>query len=253
MTSTIFVKSAITAVTSMAASLLLVMIVVPMLGGSVDGNGLLMSIVCPLAIAWPASAYTFTQSARLQAAHRDLARAHAQLAAAHRRLADKARHDDLTGMLNRESFFAILEGSRRRSDRGALLIIDADHFKSINDTFGHVSGDEALLLIASAIKRSVRAVDVLGRVGGEEFCAFLAGAGESEARTIAERIRREVELIRFRPTDERTVALTVSIGGTLCEKDASISELMRSADRRLYEAKHGGRNMTILDTMPRAA
>jgi len=249
----IFIKSAIVAFASAAASLVLASTVVPMLGGTVDGNAFLMCIVCPLMIAWPASAYTFGQSARLKAAHRDLARAHAQLAATHRRLAHKASHDDLTGMLNRESFFAVLEGSRRKADRGALLIIDADHFKRINDSYGHLTGDEALLLIAAAIKRSVRAADVLGRVGGEEFCAFLAGADENETRHIAERVRREVELIRFRPVDERTVPLTVSIGGTLCGEGASISDLMRSADRRLYEAKHGGRNLAIVEAMPKAA
>jgi diguanylate cyclase (GGDEF)-like protein len=248
-----FVKATMVAIAFAAASFALTQAIVPMLGGTVDGNGLLMCIVAPLVIAWPASAYMFHQSERLKKAHRELARTHAQLAAAHRRLAHKARHDDLTGMLNRESFFAVLEGSRRKTDRGALLIIDADHFKKINDSFGHLTGDDALLLIARAIKRSVRAGDVLGRIGGEEFCAFLPGAGEQEARHIAERIRREVELIRFRPVDERTVPLTVSIGGALFSEGASVSELMRSADRRLYEAKHGGRNLAIIDSLPRAA
>ncbi|RVB62687.1 GGDEF domain-containing protein, partial [Mesorhizobium sp. M7A.F.Ca.CA.002.03.2.1] len=152
------------------------------------------------------------------------------------------------GMLNRESFFAALDGSRRKSDRGALLIIDADHFKTINDNFGHLTGDDALLLIASAIQRGVRSGDVLGRIGGEEFGAFLVGATEQEAKRVAERIRREVELIRFRPVDERTIPLTVSIGGTVCGEEASVSELMRAADRRLYQAKHQGRNLTIIDT-----
>lgn len=250
----IFMKSAIVAVGSAIASVILVSIVVPLLGGSVGRTGFLMCILCPLVISWPASAYTFAQSARLKAAHRDLARTHAQLAAAHRRLAEKASRDDLTGMLNRESFFAMMEGTRRKTDRGALLIIDADHFKSINDRFGHLTGDEALLLIATAIKRAVRANDVLGRVGGEEFCAFLAGASDQEARFIAERIRHEVEMIRFRPVDERTVPLTVSIGGTLCGHGASVPDMMRNADRRLYEAKHGGRNLAIIDgTIPEAA
>jgi diguanylate cyclase (GGDEF)-like protein len=243
----VLMKSGIVAFVSVIASLTLALTIVPTLGGVVDGNAILMCIVCPLAIAWPASAYTFRQKERLQAAHRDLSRAHAQLAAAHRRLAEKAAHDDMTGMLNRESFFAALDGSRRETDRGALLIIDADHFKAINDQFGHLTGDEALLLIAAAIRRGVRSGDVLGRIGGEEFCAFLAGAGEGEARHVAERIRREVETIRFRPVDERTVPLTVSIGGTICGPGAAVSELMRSADRKLYEAKHGGRNLAIVD------
>jgi len=250
----IFFKSAIVAFASVAASLALALTIVPAIGGVVDGNAWLMCTLCPLAIAWPASAYTFWQNDRLKYAHRELARTHAQLAAAHRRLSEKARRDDMTGMLNRESFFAALEGSRRKADRGALLIIDADHFKTINDSFGHLSGDEALLLIAAAIGRGVRPGDVLGRIGGEEFGAFLVGAGEQEAMRVAESIRCEVELIRFRPVEERTIPLTVSIGGTVCAAEATVAELMRSADRRLYEAKHGGRNLAIVDrAMSRAA
>lgn len=238
----------------MIASMLLAITLVPALGGVVDGNAWLMLTICPLAIAWPASAYTFWQSERLTSAHRDLARAHAQLAAAHRRLEEKASRDPMTGMLNRENFFAALEGSRRKSDRGALLIIDADHFKKINDSYGHLTGDKALLEIAAAISSGVRAGDVLGRVGGEEFAAFLVGANDKEAMRVAERIRRQVEMIRFQPVDERVLPLTVSIGGTPCAFDANVSELMRAADKRLYEAKGSGRNRAIFDDgIPAAA
>jgi diguanylate cyclase (GGDEF)-like protein len=150
-------------------------------------------------------------------------------------------------MLNRESFFAALDGSRRKTDRGALLIIDADHFKKINDNFGHLTGDTALLEIAAAIARAIRVGDILGRIGGEEFGAFLVGANDQEAIRVAERIRREVELIRFQPMDGKVVPLTVSIGGTPCARDANVSDLMRAADKRLYEAKSQGRNLAIFD------
>jgi diguanylate cyclase (GGDEF)-like protein len=243
----VIVRSGTVALLAAAASILLVFAVVPALGGSVDGTAILMCILCPLATAWPASAFTFWQSDRLKQAHRELARAHAQLAAAHRRLSEKASRDDMTGMLNRESFFAVLDGSRRKADRGTLLIIDADHFKQINDSFGHLTGDRALLEIAAAITRGVRGGDILGRIGGEEFAAFLAGATAKEAEYVAERIRREVELIRFRPNDERTIPLTVSIGGANCASEASVSDLMRAADKRLYEAKNRGRNLVIVD------
>jgi diguanylate cyclase (GGDEF)-like protein len=241
----IFLKSTLVAVSSLVASLLVAMIVVAALGDVIRGNAWLMLTICPLLISWPASALSFWQSERLRAAHRDLARTHAQLAAAHRRLADKASRDDMTGMLNRESFFAALEGSRRKADRGALLVIDADHFKKINDNFGHLTGDAALLEIAAAISRAIRGGDILGRIGGEEFGAFLVGASDQEATRVAERIRLEVELIRFQPEDERTVPLTVSIGGTPCAADAGVSELMRAADKRLYEAKNRGRNIAV--------
>ncbi|WP_192249263.1 GGDEF domain-containing protein [Mesorhizobium silamurunense] len=245
--SRIILKSAAVAFASVAVSLLLTLVVVPAMGFAVSRTVWLTATICPLMLAWIASAGTFWQSDRLKNAHRELARAHAQLAASHRRLSEKASRDDMTGMLNRESFFAALDGSRRKADRGALLIIDADHFKTINDNYGHLTGDDALLLIAGAIERGVRSGDVLGRIGGEEFAAFLVGAIEPEARRVAERIRREVELIRFRPVDERTVSLTVSIGGITCGESATVSELMRAADRRLYEAKHRGRNLSILD------
>ena len=152
----IFLKSTAVAFSSLLASLLLALTLVPALGGVVDGNAWLMLTICPLAIAWPASAFTFWQSEKLRAAHRDLARTHAELAAAHRRLEERASRDTMTGMLNRETFFAALDRSRRRTDRGALLIIDADHFKKINDNFGHLTGDTALLAIAAAITRRAR-------------------------------------------------------------------------------------------------
>ncbi len=248
----IFLKSMAVAFSSLAASVLLALIIVPAIGGSIDGNAWLMLTICPLAIAWPASAYTFWQGEKLKRAHGDLARAHAELAAAHAKLEEKSRRDPMTGMLNRETFFAKLDRSRRKADRGALLIIDADHFKKINDNFGHLTGDKALLEIAAAISRAVRSGDILGRIGGEEFAAFLLGASDQEAIRVAERVRHEVELIRFQPMDERVVPLTVSIGGTICKSEANVSELMRAADKHLYEAKNRGRNLAIFD-VPAAA
>ncbi|MBX3581455.1 MAG: GGDEF domain-containing protein [Rhizobiaceae bacterium] len=249
----IFLKSAVVAFSSLAASILLALIIVPALGGVVDGNAWLMLTICPLAIAWPASAFTFWQSEKLKRTHLELARAHAELAAAHVKLEEKSQRDPMTGMLNRETFFATLDLSRRKTDRGALLIIDADHFKKINDNFGHLTGDKALLEIAAAIARAVRSGDVLGRIGGEEFGALLTGATDEEAARVAERIRREVELIRFEPMGERVVPLTVSIGGTKCRSGANVSDLMRAADKHLYEAKNRGRNLAVLDQMSTAA
>jgi diguanylate cyclase (GGDEF)-like protein len=205
-----------------------------------------MCVVCPLVVAWPARGWTLYKGRRLRSAHRELTRAHAELAAAHRRLAEKAKLDEMTGMLNREAFFAAIDGTRRKSDRGALLIIDADHFKKINDNYGHLAGDQALREIAAAMARGGRAGDLLGRIGGEEFAAFLPGATLDEAEVVAERIRRAVEAIDFRPDRSAAVPLTVSIGGTYCRPLASVAELMRAADRRLYEAKRKGRNRAVL-------
>lgn len=239
-------KATLVSIGAMIGSVLVAATVVPLLGGVVDGNAWLMCVVCPLATAFPSSAYVFHQSARLKATHAELANAHAQLAEAHCRLAEKASRDHMTGMLNRESFFAKLDGGRRKQDRGFLLIVDADHFKKINDTFGHLSGDEALLEIAGAITRALRVGDTVGRIGGEEFGVLLAGADEADAKAVAERIRSEVEQVTFRPLGAR-VHLSVSIGGAPCAADADVSDLMRIADARLYEAKNAGRNTVVLE------
>lgn len=250
----VFFRTGLVTVLAVLGSLALVLTLVPMLGGKIDDLTYTLTLVCPVVIAFPMAFYTFWQGMKLEVAHQDLTRAHAQLAAAHRRLSEKASRDEMTGMLNRENFFAALDGSRRKSDRGALLIIDADHFKQINDSFGHLTGDQALLEIAAAITRGVRSGDILGRIGGEEFGAFLIGATPEEAKLVAERVRKEVEQLSFQPSVERAVPLTVSIGGTTCAVDANVSELMRAADKRLYEAKRRGRNLTIIDKeMPEAA
>jgi len=243
----ILLKSTLAALASMAVSLLIAATVVPLMGGVVDGNAWLMCAICPLLIAWPASGYSFWQNKRLRLMNGELAKAHAELTAAHVRLAEKASRDDMTGMLNRESFFAALDMTRRRSDRGSLLIIDADHFKKINDTYGHLAGDDALLEISRAIFRATRRGDVVGRIGGEEFGVLLAGAQENEAEAVAERIRSEVERISYRPRDGKPVVLTVSIGGVRCPSEAGVSDLMRTADKKLYEAKNRGRNLVVLE------
>lgn len=249
----ILLKAAAASIASMVASLALAAILLPAMGGDFSGNAVLMSALCPLLIAFPASGVTFWHNERLRDLHARLNDAHAALAQAHAKLSDKSRRDGMTGLLNRETFFGVLDKSRRRSGRGSLLLVDADHFKSINDRFGHLVGDKALLEIVAAISRSVRDVDVIGRIGGEEFAVFLTGADIEEANRIGERIRREVEAIRFMPAQEGPLSLTVSVGGAICWTGASVSELMRAADRRLYQAKNAGRNRVVLDVEQRWA
>ena len=218
------------------------------MGVEISGNALWMPILCPLFIAFPSSAYSLWNQKRLQDLNDALCKAHAALEAAHGRLREKSRRDPMTGFLNRDAFFSAVESSRRRTDRGAFLLIDADHFKRINDNYGHLVGDDALVEIADAIRRSVRERDMVGRIGGEEFGAMLAGASTEEAAAIAERIRRAVEEVCFMPGQGQTMKLTVSIGATTCWPDALITDLMRKADRQLYRAKREGRNRTLMDT-----
>lgn len=245
----VLIKAAILALVSMAISVAIVAAVM----WPVPGDALMLSALCPLLIGFPASAFTFWQNEKLSRLNGELRATHAALEEAHSKLGERARRDAMTGFLNREAFFGALDGTRRRSDRGALLLVDADHFKRINDSYGHLVGDDALLEIADAIRRAVRERDVVGRIGGEEFGVYLLGANRAESLVIAERIRAEVEAIGFMPTQGRTMTLTVSVGGADCMSDAPVSEIMRTADRRLYEAKNAGRNRVVLEEQQRRA
>jgi diguanylate cyclase (GGDEF)-like protein len=166
------------------------------------------------------------------------------LAITNLRLGLVARTDSLTACLNRGAFtsrVSTLLTERASQASGALLMIDADNFKAINDLFGHDAGDEALTIIARSIRTILRAGDLVGRMGGEEFGVYLPDVDQHSAEAVAERIRRSVNLAVFAP-DGRQRALSVSIGGVAFEGPAGFSELFRIADQRLYGAKQTGRN-----------
>lgn len=250
----VIASATLVAAGSALASLVLVCAYMWLVGLPVSADALVLALLCPLIIAFPVSARMRWRKKQLadalndlKSAHEELADAHTQLAEAHARLSEKARHDDMTGLLNRESFFAALKSTRRRTDTGALLIVDADHFKHINDTHGHQQGDAALLLISDAIRGALREQDLVGRIGGEEFAAFLSGSDEEEAALIAERVRLAVEAIRFFPGEGKYLPLSVSIGAARLRPHVSWSEMMREADRRLYEAKRRGRNRVVFE------
>jgi diguanylate cyclase (GGDEF)-like protein len=170
----------------------------------------------------------------------------AQLRDANRRLELLASTDWLTDCLNRRAFTSRVSSSLGQADGyGTLLVVDADHFKMVNDRFGHERGDEVLQLIAAAIRDSVRDGDLVGRIGGEEFGVFLKDAGHDIANTAAERIRAAVNAL-FVTSEGMAQRLSVSIGGAVCVGDSGFSELFQVADRRLYEAKHAGRNRVEL-------
>lgn len=243
----IFVKSGLVAVASALASVVIGATVLGLQGLTLTGNALVMTLLCPLLVAWPASARTFVQKERLREAHTALTRAHSELAAAHVRLAERASRDHMTGMLNRESFFEALEMETANGVAGALLIIDADRFKAINDTYGHMDGDLALVEIARAIRRAAAPGGVIGRVGGEEFAVYLPRSDARTAAVAAEDIRREVASIEFRSSGGAAIALTVSVGVAVFSSGTPVDKIMRCADRRLYDAKEAGRNKVEID------
>jgi diguanylate cyclase len=182
-----------------------------------------------------------------------------KLAIAHQELLTIASTDALTSLLNRRAFTAMVDVYLRRTEEastpsnGALLVIDVDHFKAINDSFGHDSGDEALKLIASTIAATVRETDLVGRMGGEEFCVFMPGQSSEHARVLAERIRSAINEAAFIARGQRH-RLSVSVGGVVFDHGAPFRELYRGADEQLYSAKRTGRNCVELRTfIPNAA
>ena len=177
-----------------------------------------------------------------------LAREIGRRAAAEEKLEELATTDALTGLRNRRKFDAAIEAEWRRAARQkkplALLMIDADHFKSYNDTFGHQAGDEVLVGIAICISDTVRrAGDCAARYGGEEFAALLPDLSPTEAFRFAETIRMKVE----RWAGEAAMT-TVSIGVASLIPNATTdaADLVNAADKALYAAKASGRNRSVL-------
>jgi two-component system cell cycle response regulator len=155
---------------------------------------------------------------------------------------EMALTDPLTGLYNRRylrrHLSALIESVPRR--RLAVLMVDVDHFKSINDRYGHTFGDRALRLIADALRVNTRVFDSVARYGGEEFVVVMPGAAPTESIAAAERLRMAVEQIEFNVAGVR-MPLTVSIG-VACSGSGSPEALLQAADIALYEAKHNGRN-----------
>lgn len=167
----------------------------------------------------------------------------------------QARTDYLTGVFNRRHFVELAERELERAQRYGrpftLLMIDIDHFKALNDTHGHGTGDAALQTLARVIGETLRGVDIFGRLGGEEFAAVLVETGESEAAEIANRICKAVAETEIAAPAGGAVRLTVSIGvaqphGRATDFDA----ILNAADQAMYAAKQGGRNRVALNGQP---
>ena len=249
----IFIKSVGVAFLSLVATLLAAKLATIYLGGSLEGTGLLISILCPIIIAGPASAWQFYQQSRLKAAHdeleiakADLENAHIDLQRAYRQLDQRARHDGLTGILNREGFACAL-GDALGCEDGTLFICDADEFKRINDRYGHPMGDEALRVLARAVKGCLADGDIFGRIGGEEFAIFKPSIYGTAAVEAADRMRLAVRAVPVGIHAGTRIHLSISIGGADSRDFNDLDAIWRAADARLYAAKAGGRDRSVLD------
>ena len=167
-----------------------------------------------------------------------------------RRLDRLSRRDTLTGLLNRRALFDGLSAEwsrfRRRDAVFTLLCLDVDHFKSINDSFGHPAGDAVLVGLSRILTDTLRQSDLCGRTGGEEFMIVLRDIGEADAIGIAERLRETVAgSTVLRPSIERAVTISIGLAATT-ERDASQDALIARADAALYRAKARGRDQVCV-------
>lgn len=213
-------------------------VIMQTLSNGLNGPGLAASIALPVLLGGPVILFHLI---RLQ-----------QLRLANQKLQVLASTDWLTACLNRRAFTHQVSTHLAVVPAGAFLMIDADHFKIINDRFGHDRGDEVLQMMADSIKAGIREDDLVGRIGGEEFGVFLKGADLAMAKSTAERIRRSIEKMVFAP-DGAAHMLSVSVGGAFYKGRISFAELFRIADQRLYSAKQMGRNRVEIADLRRPA
>lgn len=216
---------------SIAGSELATFLISTAFGLNADVPAYIVSGVIPLILAGPGSYFQLKRLEQVKAAYRELERV--------------ASTDYLTGCLNRRVFTARTSAATRIGRPGALLVIDADGFKSINDRFGHHRGDEALRGIAEVIRLNVRDSDLVGRIGGEEFGIYLPDAGARHATAMAEAIREGVADISF-AAEEAPHTLSVSVGIATVTAPIPFEDLFRVADAQLYAAKENGRNRVAI-------
>ncbi|MCV6590650.1 MAG: diguanylate cyclase [Marinobacterium sp.] len=176
----------------------------------------------------------------------DVAMARLELQSANRRLEDLSREDRLTGLFNRGYWQECLDIEFTRYQRShacsTLVMLDIDHFKSINDTWGHPAGDEVIRHLANLLVSLARKTDIIGRYGGEEFAILLVDTDSLNAEIYCERVRRTVESARV-AVDGGEICFTVSLGIAQLENGvSSASEWVSRADQALYCSKEGGRN-----------
>jgi diguanylate cyclase (GGDEF)-like protein len=201
-------------------------------------------------------AYTRTLEARVAERTAESERREEALEALNAQLVTLARTDGLTGLVNRRHLFELLAGELARAERSghdvAIAMLDVDHFKQVNDTWGHDAGDAVLQTVAAVLKREVRAHDIVARYGGEEFVVVLVEPEAAHTAEVLERLRvevaRAVTRLPLRPdaAGAREIRVTISAGYVVCPEDAGdLDALLVAADAALYSAKREGRDRVV--------
>ncbi len=180
-----------------------------------------------------------------------ISRLRARLRASLQHIAALATHDALTGIWNRRQIDQDLEAAIKHAQRSgsplSVLLVDVDHFKSVNDRHGHATGDDVLKAVATGLAAALRAGDQVARYGGEEFLLLLPGTSLAQASVLAERLRLALLALRVLPPGDGPVS--ASFGLAVWRADESADQLVRRADQAMYRAKAGGRNRVEADSL----
>ena len=206
-------------------------------------DALLISVFVALPIAF----YIQLQSLQLSKSNQALQRANDQLEQDHKNAMEQASLDAMTNVFNRVAFVREVEVRSQTASQGVMLMLDADNFKKINDKYGHAAGDLALKRFSEVMKSNTREQDIIGRLGGEEFGIYLPEADLERGHQVAERIRKNVELVVLTTAEGISFGLTISAGASFTADLTEVEKLMRLADACLYAAKDAGRNQVIMD------
>ena len=163
---------------------------------------------------------------------------------------EAAIRDHLTGLYNRRYFFDM--GAKMHASAGrdilslSCAMIDIDHFKKVNDTYGHEAGDQVLVAVANLLNERLRQTDIVARMGGEEFCVLASNKGPGQALALFEELRRKVEGLQVDIGRDQLISVTISLG-VVTKPGASLEEMVKEADALLYQAKAGGRNKLVIN------
>lgn len=193
---------------------------------------------------WVGALFTIMVSAMMMAGSMFFAVLHDVM----RHMNRERQRDPLTQLLNRRGFHEhwATSSTVERQGRYAVLACDIDHFKQVNDTYGHAYGDQVLQSIAAVLREQVRATDLVARFGGEEFVILLAQADAPAAWRVAERIRQQIEAAHIAKTFTEQVTISIGVSWVQSTSAAALEQALQVADQQLYQAKQQGRNRVVL-------
>ncbi|WP_343316120.1 GGDEF domain-containing protein [Brucella sp. BE17] len=201
-----------------------------LIGAQADTVTIIVRIILPFVIAIPLALVWFTRMEKLDTAYRKLVR-HAN------ELARTASVDPLTGVLNRRSFIEQFNGAMLINVRGWFLIADIDYLKKINDRYGHLTGDDAVISVASALQNELPEDSLIARIGGDEFCAFVPKGASKNLDPLVQRLNIVAGTIFSSKRKDVPHKLTMSAGYTICRPKQTFEELMAVTDENLYRKK----------------